>query len=112
MSGHSKWSTIKRKKGATDAKRGKVFSKIDATMRNGNILYTGTSPKKYKLLGNIIHFPMVEVSKLELPKKEIKKIINSLDDYHTIIFTSRFGVKFFFELIDECGYLISDLRSV
>jgi YebC/PmpR family DNA-binding regulatory protein len=28
MSGHSKWSTIKRKKGATDAKRGKVFTKI------------------------------------------------------------------------------------
>lgn len=28
MSGHSKWSTIKRKKGATDAKRGKVFSKL------------------------------------------------------------------------------------
>lgn len=28
MSGHSKWSTIKRKKGAADAKRGKVFSKI------------------------------------------------------------------------------------
>ena len=26
MSGHSKWSTIKRKKGATDAKRGKIFS--------------------------------------------------------------------------------------
>ena len=28
MSGHSKWSTIKRKKGATDAKRGKVFSRL------------------------------------------------------------------------------------
>jgi YebC/PmpR family DNA-binding regulatory protein len=28
MSGHSKWSTIKRKKGAADAKRGKVFTKI------------------------------------------------------------------------------------
>lgn len=28
MSGHSKWSTIKRKKGAADAKRGKVFSKL------------------------------------------------------------------------------------
>ena len=28
MSGHSKWSTIKRKKGAADAKRGKVFSKV------------------------------------------------------------------------------------
>jgi YebC/PmpR family DNA-binding regulatory protein len=28
MSGHSKWSTIKRKKGAADAKRGVLFSKI------------------------------------------------------------------------------------
>jgi len=28
MSGHSKWSTIKRKKGAIDAKRGKIFSRI------------------------------------------------------------------------------------
>ena len=27
MSGHSKWSTIKRKKGAADAKRGKLFTK-------------------------------------------------------------------------------------
>ena len=28
MSGHSKWSTIKRKKGAEDAKRGKLFTKL------------------------------------------------------------------------------------
>ena len=28
MSGHSKWSTIKHKKGATDAKRGKIFTKL------------------------------------------------------------------------------------
>ena len=28
MSGHSKWSTIKRKKGAADAKRGKMFTKL------------------------------------------------------------------------------------
>lgn len=28
MSGHSKWSTIKRKKGALDAKRGKIFSRL------------------------------------------------------------------------------------
>lgn len=28
MSGHSKWSTIKRKKGAEDAKRGKVFTRL------------------------------------------------------------------------------------
>lgn len=47
MSGHSKWSTIKRKKGAADAKRGKIFSKlikeitIAARMGGGDI--TGNS---------------------------------------------------------------------
>ena len=39
MGGHSHWSTIKRHKGAQDAKRGKVFTKIirDITIaaRNG-----------------------------------------------------------------------------
>jgi YebC/PmpR family DNA-binding regulatory protein len=39
MSGHSKWSTIKRKKGAIDAKRGKIFTKlireITAAARHG-----------------------------------------------------------------------------
>jgi YebC/PmpR family DNA-binding regulatory protein len=28
MSGHSKWATIKRKKGATDAKRGAIFTRL------------------------------------------------------------------------------------
>lgn len=43
MSGHSKWSTIKHKKAAMDAKRGKVFSKIahlltvESRLTNGNI---------------------------------------------------------------------------
>src|ERR1700734_1128672 len=28
MSGHSKWATIKHKKGALDAKRGKIFTRV------------------------------------------------------------------------------------
>jgi len=32
MSGHSKWSTIKHKKAATDAKRGKLFGKLGKTI--------------------------------------------------------------------------------
>ena len=28
MSGHSKWSTIKRQKGVTDAKRGAAFTRV------------------------------------------------------------------------------------
>lgn len=43
MSGHSKWSTIKRKKAAADAKRGKIFTKllreiqVAARLGGGNI---------------------------------------------------------------------------
>lgn len=33
MSGHSKWATIKHKKGATDAKRGKLFSQLSKSIR-------------------------------------------------------------------------------
>lgn len=33
MSGHSKWSTIKHKKGALDAKRGKLFSQLSKNIR-------------------------------------------------------------------------------
>lgn len=40
MSGHSKWSTIKRQKGVTDAKRGNLFTKlsnaITIAIREGN----------------------------------------------------------------------------
>ena len=39
MAGHSKWSTIKHKKGAADAKRGKLFAKlirqVEVAARNG-----------------------------------------------------------------------------
>ena len=44
MSGHSKWSTIKRQKGAADAKRGQLFTKlaksISIAVQNGS----GTDP--------------------------------------------------------------------
>ena len=42
MSGHSKWATIKHKKGALDAKRGKLFTRvikeITIAARNGGQL--------------------------------------------------------------------------
>ena len=42
MSGHSKWHTIKHKKGALDAKRGKIFTKlikeITVAARTGGII--------------------------------------------------------------------------
>jgi YebC/PmpR family DNA-binding regulatory protein len=53
MSGHSKWSTIKHKKGAKDAQRGKLFAKlvkaVEVAAREG-----GGDPAANAALGNAI----------------------------------------------------------
>ncbi len=41
MSGHSKWSQIKRKKGATDVKRGQIFSKLSRQLTVASRLGSG-----------------------------------------------------------------------
>ena len=55
MSGHSKWATIKRKKGALDAKRGKVFTKwikeITVAARNGGGDPAGNPRLRTAILG-------------------------------------------------------------
>ena len=44
MSGHSKWASIKHKKGANDAKRGKLFTKIIKEITVSN----NVEPELYK----------------------------------------------------------------
>jgi transcriptional/translational regulatory protein YebC/TACO1 len=55
MSGHSKWATIKRKKGALDAKRGKIFTKwikeITVAARNGGGDPAGNPRLRTAILG-------------------------------------------------------------
>lgn len=70
MSGHSKWSTIKHKKGKTDARRGKLFSKLSRAItvaaREG-----GTDPSMNVALANA-----VEKAKGEsMPKDNIERAI-------------------------------------
>src|SRR5437588_567141 len=48
MSGHSKWSKVKRFKGAIDAKRGKIFSK-----NHGNLASTGSVSYMFHKKGQI-----------------------------------------------------------
>ncbi len=71
MSGHSKWSTIKRKKGANDAKRGKLFTKIareiQAAARTG-----GPDPDS-----NIrLRFALDKAKAANMPKDNIKRAID------------------------------------
>ncbi len=70
MSGHSKWATIKHKKGKTDARRGKLFSKLSRAItvaaREG-----GTDPAMNVSLANAIEKAKAE----SMPKDNIERAI-------------------------------------
>ena len=70
MSGHSKWSTIKHKKAATDAKRGKVFSKL-AKMISVAAREKGGDPSMNPRLRMAIE----SAQKENLPKENIERAI-------------------------------------
>jgi YebC/PmpR family DNA-binding regulatory protein len=70
MSGHSKWHTIKHKKGAADAKRGKIFTRIikelTVAARNG-----GGDPDTNPRLRTII----AEAKANNMPRENIERAI-------------------------------------
>src|SRR5438105_8221159 len=70
MSGHSKWSSIKHKKGAADAKRGKLFSKLARAIivaaREG-----GPDPAAHLALQNAID----KARSYSMPKDNIERAI-------------------------------------
>ncbi len=70
MSGHSKWSTIKHKKGAADAKRGKLFSKLSRAIiiaaKEG-----GGEPTANLALQNAI----IKAKSYSMPKDNIERAI-------------------------------------
>ncbi|HRC08347.1 MAG TPA: YebC/PmpR family DNA-binding transcriptional regulator [Miltoncostaeales bacterium] len=70
MSGHSKWATIKRKKGAADAKRGQLFSKLSRAIivaaKEG-----GADPTSNATLANAIQ----KARDASMPKDNIERAI-------------------------------------
>lgn len=70
MSGHSKWATIKRKKGAADAKRGQLFSKLTRAIivaaKEG-----GPDPESNATLANAIQ----KARDNSMPKDNIERAI-------------------------------------
>ncbi len=84
MSGHSKWSTIKRKKGALDAKRSKIFSKIikeiSIAAREG-----GPDPE-----GNPrLRLAISNAKGASMPKDNIERAINKSKDKDAAAFTEN-----------------------
>lgn len=71
MSGHSKWSTIKRKKGAADAERGKIFAKL------AKEIYVAAKSGDADPANNAALRMVIEKAKAEnMPKSNIQNAID------------------------------------
>lgn len=72
MSGHSKWSTIKRQKGATDIKRGQTFTKltniITAAVKLGGSGDPGSNPR--------LRVVLEQARAVNMPKENIARAID------------------------------------
>ena len=117
MSGHSKWSSIKHKKGAADAKRGKLFSKLSRAIivaaREG-----GPDPAGNLALQNAIE----KARSYSMPKDNIERAIargsgadSDAAAFETVIYEGYgpSGVAVIVEaLTDNRNRTASDVRHV
>ena len=114
MSGHNKWSTIKRKKGALDAKRSKMFSKvikeITVAVKEG-----GTDPD-----GNPrLRLAILNAKGCNMPKDNVQRAISKASDKDSANFIevtyecyAPHGIAIFVECTtDNLQRTVSNIRS-
>lgn len=74
MSGHSKWSTIKREKGAKDAKRGAVFTKI------GNQIAIAARGGTDATMNPALALAIEKAKQANMPNANIQRAIDRVND--------------------------------
>jgi uroporphyrinogen III methyltransferase/synthase len=77
-------------------------------LKKPNILVTGTEARKFKKLGNITHQPLVELKPLD-DFGQVKDVFSNLNKYQYIVFTSKYTVQYFFEILKSFN---SDVKSL
>ncbi len=115
MSGHSKWSTIKRKKGAIDAKRGKIFTKINreifSAVREGGNADPASNPR--------LRLAIQNARSANMPKDNIDRAIKKAsgeggETYMDVTFEGYGpnGVPIFVEcMTDNNNRTVADVRA-
>lgn len=114
MSGHSKWSTIKRKKGALDAKRSKIFSRIAKEIQIA-VRESGPDPD-----GNPrLRLAIANARGVNMPKDNIERAINSAAKDESTLQELTYegfgpsGVALFIEcLTDNHNRTVSNVRAI
>ncbi len=115
MSGHSKWSTIKRKKGALDAKRSKIMSRfakeITVAVKDGG----GNDPEMNTRLRSAIQNAKAANVPKDLIARAITKGEAAGENYAEITFegTGPGGVAIFVECLSDNNLrTVSNIRSM
>jgi len=114
MSGHSKWSTIKRKKGANDAKRGKLFTKLIKEITVAASV-GGTDVESNPRLRSAVQ----NARGMNMPKDTIQRAINKADRDNSSFLELTFegklphGVLVFVDsLTDNRNRTVSNVRAI
>jgi YebC/PmpR family DNA-binding regulatory protein len=79
MSGHSKWSTIKREKGAKDAKRGAVFTKI------GNLIAIAARGGIDPTMNSSLALAIEKAKQANMPAANIQRAIDRVADKNAAV---------------------------
>jgi YebC/PmpR family DNA-binding regulatory protein len=79
MSGHSKWSTIKREKGAKDAKRGAVFTKI------GNQIAIAAKSGTDVETNSALALAIEKAKQANMPHANIQRAIDRVSDKNAAV---------------------------
>jgi YebC/PmpR family DNA-binding regulatory protein len=79
MSGHSKWSTIKREKGAKDAKRGAVFTKI------GNQIAIAARAGADPAMNSALALAIEKAKQANMPTANIQRAIDRVTDKNAAV---------------------------
>lgn len=114
MSGHNKWSTIKRKKGAIDAKRSKIFSKLSKEITIAVKEGGGHDPD----YNSKLRIAVQNAKGVNMPKDNIERAIKKGDqdgaNFSAISFEgyAAHGIAVFVEcLTDNNNRTVSNVRS-
>lgn len=116
MSGHSKWASIKHKKGAADAKRGKVFTKIIKEITVASRLGGGEEESNPRLRAAVLKAKGANMPKENIARA-IKKGTGELEgvDYTELTYEAYGpgGVAIMIEaLTDNKNRTAADVRSL
>src|SRR5664279_1404945 len=79
MSGHSKWSTIKREKGAKDAKRGAVFTKL------GNLIAIAARSGADPAMNSTLALAIEKAKQANMPNNNIQRAIDRVSDKNAAV---------------------------